>query len=294
MPTSLEGEALKEDIIRFCRERGADLVGFAPVERWDECGDVPPEFRPGAIFPQARTVVVIGMSMPLPVVETTPSALHKELYETTNTQLDSLAVDLTRYLNRAGHASYPFNRDVYTTMAALRENNMAAFGHVPAAVYAGLGTIGMNQCVLTPEFGPRVRFVSVFTEAELPGDPMRTKELCIKCGLCAALCPKKAIRAREDSVVGDYDKTACLEMSEELVKQRCFPCGICTKVCPVGKDRGLYKSKGRRKLYEREREVLAADPDAPRYRPWTHVRKYGLAHGAKAGGGPTAHSGKKD
>lgn len=78
------GPELKEDITRFCKERGADLVGFAPVERWDEDGIVPPAFRPRALFPQARTVIVISMAMPLPVVETTPSALHKELYDTTN------------------------------------------------------------------------------------------------------------------------------------------------------------------------------------------------------------------
>jgi epoxyqueuosine reductase len=275
MKTPLKGQEIKDDIIRFCRERNAELVGFAPVERWDEYGEVPPAFRPGAIFPQARTVIVIGMSMPLPVVETTPSALHQELYTTTNRQLDDLAVELTRYLNRMGHASFPFTRDTYTSMRALRENNLAAFGHVPAAKYAGLGTIGMNQCILTPEFGPRVRFVSVFTAAEIPPDPMQPKDLCIKCELCAESCPKNAIKPRVDRVVGDYDKTACLEMHEELVKRRCYPCGICTKVCPIGKDRKLYKSKGIRKKYGKEREILAANPDAPEYKSWTHVRKYG-------------------
>jgi epoxyqueuosine reductase QueG len=218
------------------------------------------------------------MSMPLPVVETTPSALHKELYDATNRQLDNLAVELTRHLNRLGHASFPFPRDTYTSMRALRENNMAAFGHVPAAKYAGLGTIGLNQCVLTPGFGPRIRFVSVFTEAEIPPDPMQPKELCIRCGLCAECCPKSALRPREDRVIGDYDKTACLEMHEELVKLRSYPCGICTKVCPVGRDRRLYRSRGIRKRYEKERKALAADPGAPEYRSWTHIRKYGVAH----------------
>ena len=280
----LPGQELKDDIIRFCKERGADLVGFAPVERWDADGIVPPDFRPKALFPQARTVIVIGLSMPLPVVETTPSALHQELYTTTNRQLDDLAAALTRHLNRLGHASFPFTRDTYTSMRALRENNLAAFGHAPAAKYAGLGTIGMNQCVLTPEFGPRVRFVSVLTAAEIPPDPMQPEELCIQCGLCAECCPKSAITPREDRIIGDYDKTACLEMHEELVKGRVYPCGICTKVCPIGKDRVLYKSRGIRKKYRREREILAADPDAPEYRSWTHVRRYGIPHKPKEKG----------
>lgn len=281
MTTTLQGQALKDDIIRSCRERNADLVGFAPVERWDEFGEVPPDFRPKAIFPQARTVIVIGMSMPLPIVETTPSALHQEIYTTTNRQLDDLAVELTRYLNRMGYASFPFTRDTYTSMRALREQDLAAFGHVPAAKYAGLGTIGMNHCLLTPEFGPRVRFVSVFTEAEVPVDPMQSKELCIKCGTCAECCPKDAITPREDRVIGDYDSTACLAMHEELVRQRCYPCGICTKVCPIGKDRHLYKSKGMKKKYEKEKEILAANPDAAEYHSWTHIRKYGVSQKTK-------------
>src|SRR3972149_8730487 len=62
---------LKGLIIQFCKDRGADLIGFAPVERWDEAGEVPPDFRPQAIWPPARTVIAMGMEMPLPIVETT-------------------------------------------------------------------------------------------------------------------------------------------------------------------------------------------------------------------------------
>jgi heterodisulfide reductase subunit C len=67
-------------------------------------------------------------------------------------------------------------------------------------------------------------------------------------------------------------------MHEELVKRRCYPCGICTKVCPIGNDRRLYKSKGNRKKYKEEREALAANPEDPMYKSWTHIRKYGVSH----------------
>ncbi len=270
-------EALKRKIVRFCIARGADLVGFAPTERWDEAGEVPPDFRPRALWPPARTVIVIGMEMPLPMVETTPSILHKELYDTSNRKLDDLAYDLTRFLNRQGQASFFFPRDGYGTLRALREKNLAAFSHVMAAKYAGLGTIGASHNLLTPEFGPRVRLVSVFTEAVLPPDPPLTGELCIRCAACAKCCPKGAIRMREDRVIADYDKTACLEMTEELTARRCYPCGICTKVCPIGKDRALYKQTRAMKKYLEEAKALEENPDAPEYRPWTQARKYGVA-----------------
>jgi epoxyqueuosine reductase QueG len=270
-------QSLKRKILRFCRDRGADLVGFAPVERWDEAGEVPPDFRPRAIWEPARTVIVIGMEMPLPIVETTPSVLHKELYDTSNRELDRLAYDLTRFLNRMGRASFFFPRDGYGSLRALRENNLAAFSHVMAAKYAGLGTIGASHNLLTPEFGPRVRFVSVFTEAPLPADPLKAKELCIRCAACAKCCPKNAIRMRADRVIADYDKAACLEMTEELTARRCYPCGICTKVCPIGKDRALYRETKAMKKYLAERGALAANPEDPAYRSWSHVRKYGVA-----------------
>jgi epoxyqueuosine reductase len=284
---------LKKRIIRYCRNKGVDLVGFAPVERWAEAKEVPPEFWPQAIWPPARTVIVLGLEMPLPIVETTPSVIHMEMYKTANVELDQLAYDLTRYLNRSGHASFFFPRDGYGSMKALRENNRAAFAHIPAAKYAGLGTVGASHNLLTPEFGPRVRFVSVFTSAGIPPDPMINKELCIKCEACAKCCPKKAIRVRSDRVVGDYDDQACLEMAEELVTRRCFPCGICTKVCPVGRDRALYKQPGIMKKYLREKEALAADPEDPEYQSWTHLRKYGVAQGKK-GKGEKADAGREE
>ena len=227
----------------------------------------------------------MGLEMPLPIVETTPSVVHMELYRTANVELDQLAYNLTRYLNRLGHASFFFPRDGFGSMKALRENNRAAFSHGMAAKYAGLGTVGVSHCLLTPEFGPRVRFVSVLSSTGFPPDPMTEKELCIKCEACAKCCPKKAIRMRQEQVIGDYDSMACLEMAEELTARRCYPCGICTKVCPIGEDRALYKQKSAMKKYLREAEALATNPEDPQYKSWAHLRKYGVARGKKTAEG---------
>lgn len=275
MPKGAVSGELKLRIIDFCKQQGADLVGFAPVERWDEEGSVPPEFRPRALFPETQTVIVLGICMPLPIVETTPSILHKEMYDTCNIELDQMAFRLVRFLNGLGHPSYYFTRDGYGSLKLLKKRMYAAFGHVKAAQYAGLGAAGMSNNLLTPEFGPRVRFISVFTAARLEPSPIVKKELCIRCRACAKCCPRKAIKPREDRIIGDLDKIACTEMAQELTRRRCYPCGICTKVCLVGADRKLYRQKNIIKKYLKEAESLAANPDDPEYRSWAHVRKYG-------------------
>jgi epoxyqueuosine reductase QueG len=266
---------LSLNLKRFCREAGADLVGIAPVERWVTEGIVPDDFRPQSVWTPVRTVIVLGMGMTLPIVESTPSVLHMELYKTVNIKLDALAYDTTRYLNRLNHGATFFSRDGYNSLKAFKRWCGVPFGHVMAAKYAGLGNIGLSHCLLTPEFGPRVRLVSVFTDLELVPDPLMDKDLCIKCGACAKCCPKNALRVRDDSLIGDYDKMACLEMAEELTKSRTYPCGICTKVCPVGNDRKLYRQPGAVKKYLREKEALNIDPHDPAYRSWQHLRRYG-------------------
>lgn len=267
--------ALKDRIKQFCFDAGADIIGFASAERWNEINEVPFEFRPQSLWEPTKTVIVMGVGMPLPIVETTPSILHKETYDTANRTLDSLAFNLTRFLNRLGEASYFFTRDGFGSLRLLKDRPMAAFNHITAARYAGLGTVGVNNCLLTPEFGPRVRLVSVFTAAALEPDPILEKELCIKCGACVKCCPVDALIMSDDKVKGDFVLSPCLDRHIELSHNKAYPCGICTKVCPIGKDRILYPQKGIMKLYLQEEEALAADPDDPRYRSWTHVRKYG-------------------
>ncbi len=259
----------------FLRERGVDIVGFAPVERWDEYGDVPADFRPRAIFPLARSVVVFGLGMPLPIVETTPSAAHMELYNTVNRELDNLAYQLTRFLGRSGVPAIAFPRDGYGSIKILKDKPAAAFSHVYAGKYAGLGTVGLNGVLLTPEFGPRVRLVSVLTGADLPASPMVTKELCINCRTCARCCPAGALHPRPDRLQADFDKMACMDWAEELTRRRCYPCGTCTKVCPVGQDRELYQTGRSVRRYLDEATALAENPEDPAYRIWNHFRRWG-------------------
>lgn len=268
---------LKQEIIEYAKSREADIIGFAGVDRWPEFNEIPPDFWPTALMKQAKTVIVIGMQMPLPIVDTTPSNIHLETYETSNRELDGLAYNLTRFLNRKGYASMSFPRDGYRSLKKLLETHYVPFSHTFAAKYAGLGTISRSHNVLTPEFGSRVRFVSVFTAAELEPDPLYPKDLCINCGLCAKCCPSKALKnvSTKSDYYYDLDIAACVEMHQILTAKRAYPCGVCTKVCPVGNDRVLYQEKNMTRKYLQERELLDADIENPEYKTWNHFRKLG-------------------
>lgn len=274
-------QKLKKDVSAFLYERGADIVGVASTKTWAREDIVAESYRPDSLWTLTKSVIVIGLQMLLPVVETTPSVQHRDLYNACNHSLDRLAFDVTRWLNRRGFASVPLSRDGYANIHILKNKPGAVFSHIFAAYYAGLGFIGINNTILTREYGPRVRFVSVFTEAELPSDDMMKHNLCIRCGACSELCPANALKIskqelrNENISVARYDKQACTEWARLLTHRGCYPCGICIKVCPVGQDRAVYSRENALPHYRKELTSLVFDATDPLHRQWNHIRSHG-------------------
>ena len=218
---------------------GISIYGFADPSRWDSdpvvSANVPPERRPLALMPGARSVIVFGIPVSRTVLATAPSVFYRSHYDILNQRLDSVAQHVSSELESMGYRCAPVPRDGYLGVAPYAELR-SFFSHKHAAYLAGLGTFGANSTILTPSHGPRVRFVSVITEAPIPdsGGPMDT-ELCTECGLCASECPASAIG--DSRYPGSrIDKQACASRSAELVAHKTYPCGRCILVCPVGGD----------------------------------------------------------
>ena len=68
-----------------------------------------------------------------------------------------------------------------------------------AAVEAGLGTLGLNLQLLTPEYGPRVVLTAVLCSVPVDADQPMTEALCLgpSCGRCLKVCPPDAVREWE-------------------------------------------------------------------------------------------------
>ncbi|MFA5348738.1 MAG: 4Fe-4S binding protein, partial [Methanoregula sp.] len=204
----------------------------------------------------------------LPIIEAAPSIWYHELYRTVNILLDTNGYRIATFLNEEGFSSAAVPRDGYGSVSILKDKPVTFFSHRHAAYLAGLGNFGINNTLLTKKFGPRVRFASIFTAAEIPPDPLMEDPLCTRCLRCMDVCPVKAIGGKEYPL-GLIDKKTCATRSEALSKRYVSPCGLCIKVCPVGEDRkfcqredlGIYNEKAEK--FDRYHQA------------WRHVRRYG-------------------
>ena len=108
-----------------------------------------------------------------------------------NPRLDDISFLVARFLEDEGHAALPIaasNIWRYTGYKDLKVDFAPDLAHRYAAVAAGLAEIGWSGLALSPKFGPRQRWVSIVTEAELVPTPMYTGDpLCDRCGLCREL-----------------------------------------------------------------------------------------------------------
>jgi epoxyqueuosine reductase QueG len=189
---------LTEKVKEYALELGADLVGIANIERYEYA---PPMMSPQGIMPEARSVVVMGIHHPDGCVEMggEPEPQNIGPYAvqyTMNSMLDEISFSMGKFLEYEGYASIPIvssNIWRYRGYEGLRENFAPDVSHIHAAVAAGLAVFGFSGLALTPEYGPRVRFVQVITSAELEPTPLIKENLCDDCGMCKKHCPSQAL-----------------------------------------------------------------------------------------------------
>lgn len=115
-----------------------------------------------------------------------------------------------------------------------------------AAVLAGLGVVGRNNLVVTPEWGPRIRFRALLLDGDLePTGPLEGFALCESCDqLCHQACPRDAFAA------GSFHRPSCVEQINADVASRVTvgaeagerePSGViqycraCEFACPAGR-----------------------------------------------------------
>lgn len=229
-------EVLSEKLRAFALE-GVDQVGFAPVGRF---AAAPQGARPSDLMPSCRTV--IAFSVKHLDVFTVTRDLDCQAYsqDLTNHQVLHQAYRLSRFLERHGRQAYPVVASVCMWPYRSEEDGIA--GRISlrhAGELAGLGRIGRNAILVTPEFGPRVQLGAVLTDAEFPGDPVLAETPCTDCGRCIDVCPAGALREpRPGQVYEPTDQGTCMAYRREHGGTSPLgyrnQCALCRAVCPVG------------------------------------------------------------
>ncbi|MFW9821055.1 MAG: 4Fe-4S dicluster domain-containing protein, partial [Candidatus Thorarchaeota archaeon] len=128
---------------------------------------------------------------------------------------------------------------------------------IPLAIDAGLGALGRNGLLITPEYGPRARICKVFTDMPLLSDSPNQKfiekvnRFCKKCSKCAEACEPEAITKEEIPTF----KPATISNNPGVKKyyvnvEKCFEfwvenssdCGNCIATCPFSRIRKYHSS----------------------------------------------------
>lgn len=221
---------------KLARFFGADLCGITHIDlRWHyaRVPDTRTMAPRDADLPDGLThVIVMGHEMDADLVETYPSALAGAATGREYSHEAAIVMQLAAYIRNLG----------YRAVASMNDTALV----IPYAIKAGLGEYGRNQMVLTPEFGPRVRFSKIFTDLPLAVDVPRELGLasyCANCTICADACPVKALpvgppdlgKGSPSTIRGvrkwSADCEACFGYWAKLKTD----CAICMRVCPFNR-----------------------------------------------------------
>lgn len=195
----------------FALALGADLAGVASAATLNAFPPDPlcPQ-TPDRILPSCRSVVVIAQRIPAGAFRTRNNALVQYLDMLVLRRMDYVAYHVAAALEEAGHPSL---------ILASQETDWgyknASYGRLSTrhlGVEAGLGTLGLEVNILSPQFGPRLYLTGILTELALEADARITEQVCIgeSCSRCLHSCPGDAVGHF------DIDKRQCAKHAQEF------------------------------------------------------------------------------
>jgi len=208
---------VREQIIECAKHFDADVVGFAPADRF-AADD--PIFR---IFPETKTVIGLGFRVLRGIYRCVEEGTTYYQYTTMGvenleeTVMPMTLINVCNLIEEEGFEAIPQRRnqlimnqegetnpevdytDIYRGVTA--ENQL---DFLNCAVQCGLGEKSMIGSLLNKDYGPFIRYCFILTDAELEATPLVTEKLCDGCGECIKACPGRAISEK-----GELDSWRC-------------------------------------------------------------------------------------
>lgn len=220
-----------EELKKFALKEGASLFG---VGRTSDLGERHLTLGPHVVKGLGKAVCMAFRlsGRVLEDVVTGPTKLYFFHYQRVNVLLDELALKVTNFIQSRGWEALP----IPASQLIDWEKQTAHVSHKHAAQKAGIGWIGRNNLLVTPEFGSRQRLITVLTDM-----PLRIDEPlpwgCGGCRACISSCPSGSIKENPS----DFDHVGCYQQMRVLIKAAGISqniCGLCVKACR-GKDRRI-------------------------------------------------------
>ncbi len=185
------------------RELGADLVGIADGATLNAHPPDPADpRRPSDITEHdAGRVIVLARRLSSGVTRIAAWDDRHKYYndELALTALEETSLSLVLWLEDNGYPAVivpPTHVDPWRYQDDPKAHQTTLLSLPHAAVEAGLGTLGLNLQLLTPEFGPRVVLTAILCSVEVDCDTRREQALCLgpECGRCLKACHGDTVR----------------------------------------------------------------------------------------------------
>lgn len=215
---------LTEELKNLLYGQGAALVGIGDMSRVQNC-----DFKTG-----------IAVAIPLPEnviidLQTAPTKEYYDLYYSLNGKLNEIVMAGEEFLQSKGFKAYAQTTD----RVEVDQDNISKLPLKTVAARAGLGWIGKNCLLVTPEFGSAIRISSLLTDAPLTCNEPITESRCKGCSLCVQKCPAQALKGilweagmRREEIV---DVRKCYKKQVEIMYKETGIetdlCGKCFAVC---------------------------------------------------------------
>ncbi len=209
---------MREKIIELAKANGADIVGFAPADRFPKDS---PVFK---IMPETKTVIGLAFRILRGIYRGVEEGSTYYQYTTMavenmeETVMPMAQLKIAMMIEEEGYIALPQRRHQQIMKEANSTNPEVAYDAVyrkreqetqidflDTAVKCGLGEKGFHNALLTDEFGPMVRYCFILTDLELDATEVYTPHICDNCGECVKGCPGKAINAQS----GEVDPWQC-------------------------------------------------------------------------------------
>ena len=240
---------LYQQLQNIASDNGLDYLGFADLSK----AHTAVLEQGGSFIASFPYCISIGISLLDSIVDLLPQrderavrvSYHHHAYDIVNLRLDIAASIISDHLQRSGFRALP----IPASKRVDDERICASFSHKLGAHLAGLGWIGKSCLFITPEYGPRVRWTTILTDAPLEPVGEMQKEQCGDCKACIDICPMKAFTGRpfrtDEPREARYDAGKCENYFNSMEQEnKIAVCGLCLYVCPYGrKKKHLHSSE---------------------------------------------------